>query len=516
MNRIILIVLTLIVFGCQTSENLPNGLFPIKEYGKWGYINSKGEKLIKCQFDQALDFSEGFAPVKIDSLWGFIDTTGQIKIKPQFLSVKGFSDGLSLVTLKKDSTRQKMFIDYNGKVVFETNYEVRRDFYDGLALIWLNDEICFIDKTGKVAIQSSYSFGSNFSEGIAQLWSNDKTVYIDTGANVIFSYRGMGHNDFSDGYALIHYNSNHFYINSSGETAIELPASDKMQYGDFSEGLAEIFDFADTRKFGFIDTNGKVVIPLKFDEVNEFNKGFAAFRDSSNLWGFINKKGEVTIKPQFESVNYDGFKNGLCKVKTGSQWGYINYKGEFVWKSQKDIHYKNIDLTRWKLDTLEFFKPMYGGKYAGYDNVPRVIDFRSKKAIFLKVDTSDITVFSDKYYGYKIYLINGTNDTIYIPAQDEEIKLVQQAKNNQNKWQDIGNFINSFCGNSYHNIQILPNHFQVYPTPITKGSYKTKLRFQLELNDTTIFSNEYTGTINKEQFLNPDDKDKTEIIIWTN
>jgi len=31
-----------------------------------------------------------------------------------------------------------------------------------------------------------------------------------------------------------------------------------------------------------------------------------------------------------------------------------------------------------------------------------------------------------------------------------------------------------------------------------------------------IYSNEYLGTINKRQFLKPEEKDKTGIAVWTN
>jgi hypothetical protein len=55
------------------------------------------------------------------------------------------------------------------------------------------------------------------------------------------------------------------------------------------------------------------------------------------------------------------------------------------------------------------------------------------------------------------------------------IKLIQQALNEKNEWQDIENFINSWCGNSYHSIQILPKYYQIYTAPITKGELKNEL-----------------------------------------
>ncbi len=132
------------------------------------------------------------------------------------------------------------------------------------------------------------------------------------------------------------------------------------------------------------------------------------------------------------------------------------------------------------------------------------------------VDTMDLTVYEDKYFAYKLYLINATNDTIYIPAQDGRIKIIQQARNQKEEWQDIDNFINSFCGNSYYIVRLAPREFQIFEAPIFKGKFKTQLRFKLEIGKQVTYSNIYNGLINYGQLLKPEDKDKTGIVVWTN
>ncbi|MFZ6009559.1 MAG: WG repeat-containing protein [Bacteroidota bacterium] len=76
-------------------------MFPVKEYGRWGYINGDGIEVIECKFDYAARFYEGLAAVKVDSLWGFIDQTGKMIILPKFIipderfiDHHRFSDGL--------------------------------------------------------------------------------------------------------------------------------------------------------------------------------------------------------------------------------------------------------------------------------------------------------------------------------------------------------------------------------------------------------------------------------------
>jgi hypothetical protein len=520
MNRILTILIALVVFGCQqpkneATEDYPNGLFPIKEYGQWGFINSEGHKVIKCQFDEVGQFSEGLAGVLIDSAWGFIDTTGKVIIEPKFYKVSKFSDGLCNVTIQRDSTFQNAFIRKDSSIAFKTKHRNISRFAYGRATVKINDEVCVIDTTGEIVFNTHYPYGggSPLQDGIVHVWHGDSTKYFDREGRLLLNLDGMGHDNFEQGIALVRKDNKAVYINKKGEAAIQLENPD-LTYFEFSDGLAQVTISGRNHKSGFINKEGKIVIPIIYSDINSFKEGLAAFRDSI-YYGFIDKSGDTVIQPQFENIDYGGFKNGLCEVKK-DRWGYINHSGEFVWKSQIDIQYKSLDISKWQLDTLEINAPMYGGKYAGYDNKPRKADFSINDGFYLKVDTSDITVFADKYLGYKIYFVNGTNDTIKIPAQDGRVKLIQQAQNEKNEWQDIENFINSWCGNSYHSIQILPKFHQIYTAPVTKGDFKTSFRFRLELRDTMIYSNKYLGTINKGQFLNPEEKDKTGIAVWTN
>jgi hypothetical protein len=536
MNRILIILLALVVFGCQqpikkSTENYPNGLFSIKEYGKWGFINSGGQKIIKCQFDEVGEFSEGLAAVLIDSVWGFIDTTGKITIESNFFRVKEFSDGLCNVTIKRDTIFQNAFIRTDGSLAFKTDYKYISPFSSGRATVEINEEVCVIDTSGKIVFNTHYPYGGGsplqdgivhvwggeggwVQEGLSKVWSGDITKYFDKDGNLLLTLEGMGYDNFDQGIALVRINNKAEYINKKGETVVH-PEKPNLTYFEFSDGLARVTISGRNHKSGFINKQGKVVIPIVYSDINNFKEGLSAFRDSVN-YGFINNKGDTVIEPQFEHVDYNGFKNGLCQVKKDRQWGYINHNGEFVWKSQLDIQYKKLDLSKWKLDSLDLKGTMYGGKYAGQDNKAKIINFQNEKFIYLKVDTTDITVFADKYYGYKIYLVNGTDDTLNIPAQDGRIKLIQQAINKDNEWKDTENFINSFCGNSYNNLQLLPNYYQIYAAPVSKGDFKTVLRYRLELSDTTIYSEGYLGSINNQQFLEENEKNKTKVVVWAN
>jgi hypothetical protein len=94
--------------------------------------------------------------------------------------------------------------------------------------------------------------------------------------------------------------------------------------------------------WGFIDTQGRVVIEPRFVMVGLFSDGLASFRDKrfSDPWGYIDKIGKVVIEPQFDAA--EDFRNGVARV------GFATLKGKLlsmVADVGLECDYKFIDRT---------------------------------------------------------------------------------------------------------------------------------------------------------------------------
>lgn len=88
-----------------TSINTAKGV-------KWGYINSKGQIVLKTKYDSASDFQgNGLAIVMVKDDYGIINISGQYVVKPKYFNVSEFADGLATVA---DSKGFKV-IDEGGK-----------------------------------------------------------------------------------------------------------------------------------------------------------------------------------------------------------------------------------------------------------------------------------------------------------------------------------------------------------------------------------------------------------------
>ena len=129
----------------------------------YGFINSKGEKVIKPQYAAARGFSEGLAAVKSVDKWGFINVKGDYVIEPQYSEVGDFKEGLAFVL----SNGQYGYIDKKGKLVINPQFDKAKDFSEGLACVSTGESYGFINNKGSYAINPQFDAAESFSEGLA-------------------------------------------------------------------------------------------------------------------------------------------------------------------------------------------------------------------------------------------------------------------------------------------------------------------------------------------------------------
>lgn len=92
----------------------------------------------------------------------------------------------------------------------------------------------------------------------------------------------------------------------------------------FQYGLARVVK---NNKTGFIGKDGKIVIPLQFQEAGNFTDVITWFK-SNGKYGFIDMKGKVIIEPIYDLV--ESFQEGLACVSQRGKFGYIDEKGLLV------------------------------------------------------------------------------------------------------------------------------------------------------------------------------------------
>ena len=83
--------------------------------------------------------------------------------------------------------------------------------------------------------------------------------------------------------------------------------------------------------YGFIDTEGREVIPCRYSRAEDFHEGRAAVRfnpSKFNQWGIIDKTGRTIVGPTYSEIK--PFSDGLAAVCDGDNFGFIDKEGNMV------------------------------------------------------------------------------------------------------------------------------------------------------------------------------------------
>jgi hypothetical protein len=240
--------------------------------------------------------------------YGYIERTGKIVIPAKLDTPYENSNS---VTPDRDRLIRFAQEDHSGNITYEFRYRlglagpkprVEDDYFYGYKE----------RRTGKVIIRPQFRHAADrFSEGLAWIMDKrDRVGYIDKQGKIViplhYSYSSL---------QMTHYGASTAYFGS-----------------DFNGGLAKVCSADESRKCGYIDRIGKVVIPLKFDEAAEkFSNGLASVV-IKHRFGYIDKTGKIVITLHQSYSSADDFDGGLARVCSGKsdKCGYIDRTGKVV------------------------------------------------------------------------------------------------------------------------------------------------------------------------------------------
>lgn len=120
------------------------------------------------------------------------------------------------------------------------------------------------------------------------------------------------------------------YINTNGDIVIPIIYDDVW---GFEEGISKV---QLKNKQGYIDTTGKEIIPVKFQYVWNLNqqiKGMILVHNKTTMggrqkeFGLFDKFGNEILKPIYDQII---LKNGMLLVTLNNKKYFVNMKGEFV------------------------------------------------------------------------------------------------------------------------------------------------------------------------------------------
>lgn len=96
---------------------------------------------------------------------------------------------------------------------------------------------------------------------------------------------------------------------------------------DYDLNPVENADF----KYGYMDKEGNLIIPYKYDRAYDFSEGLAMVYSTKNkidFYGYVEEKGGEVILLQYEFG--ESFSQGLALVRQNRKFGFIDKKGDII------------------------------------------------------------------------------------------------------------------------------------------------------------------------------------------
>lgn len=394
---------------------------PVKDNGKWGYINDAGKFVVFPKYEFANDFSEGLAAVKVNGIWGFVNGNGKYVIEPQFDDAYNFNSGVARV--KQNGLWG--FIDKQGKFVAEPYYEQAGDFSDGLAPVSIGGKFGYINIHGDYVLVPQFDDAYDFSEGYALVSLNGSWGYIDiSGSFVDLPALEDLSNFTTEGLSVAKLNGKYGYLNTQGGFAINPQFEDARH---FSENMAAV---ARNKKYGYIDHTGAYAINPVYEDADYFKEKLAAVRFNGH-YGYINTTGAFVIIPQFEDAQ--PFCEGLAKVKFEGRFGFINNRGEFVvapeYKWANDFS-EGLASVEWNgqygfISSLGWtvIEPQFEDA-GSFKKVP-LINSTEKPIITMEAPAEPVTTVQQGEYMVKAYINSSTQLADYLLVVNNQLHDLQ-------------------------------------------------------------------------------------------
>jgi len=327
-------------FDYEEAKDFKDGFAEVKKNGKWGFIDKSGKIVIPIKYEKTCPFYEGLAGVKQNGKWGFVDMTGRIavdiKYEPEFNEDHHFKNGYAAVRLSSDRGSYGVLIDKHGNIKTPTfKYAQIYDYCDGLAKVMSvylkngkRDALFgYIDINGKEIIRPQYSDAIDFVNGYAIVVKDGKSGIINKYGNVVvdFKYSPWLKDIHQGAMATFKTDKKAVLVDMNGKVLIP-PIYDYI--GIDKKGSTDLIEAENSnKKWGWININNKVVIPLNYDNSREFINGYAAVAINKK-WGVINKTGKVILPLKYDLVNKACFSDGYCMVKLNGNCGFIDKLGK--------------------------------------------------------------------------------------------------------------------------------------------------------------------------------------------
>lgn len=307
-------------------------------------VNSKKiEKLreeVRYKFEKRFSMYEtllpdfgGYYTVSTGGEYSYLDGTASPE-GGNYTDLTPFAEGYAFAkAIHSDGSEKSFIIDLEGKrqayiknAELSTGVGAAKDKSgDKLLLLAckVGKKYKYFNINGKEAF-GEYEFAGRFRNNVAAVMESEgKWKLIDgTGKAIVNkTFTDVVLNEYDEcapkGIIIANDGNGYHLYNHKGEQIGKFTCDGAKAYVD------GYIAFKEGEKWGFVDTEGKVVIQPQYEDAKSFSNRMGAVKNGE-YWSFINPDNKVVIEDEFEDVDYlNG--NGVCFVKIDEYWSNLEF-----------------------------------------------------------------------------------------------------------------------------------------------------------------------------------------------
>lgn len=437
------------------EKTVPNRYFAIYTDNKWGVINSKGETVIKPEYDETIiipdnskdlfictydvNYSNNTYKTKVingkntevvsgydtitalenyddeNNLWyesdvllvskagkyGIVDFKGKELLKCEYDEITALKGVKNSILIKKDG--KLGLTDNIGSIIIENEYQkiepISDKYENGYIVTDSNKKMGVINRDKSIAVEVKYQdIKKIYGDGKYVVKEADKWQVIDSEKTTYLKDKFDDVVSINGEDVIVKNNNKYGVVSLDGETKLS------AKYQDMKYLFEDKYIFKQDKKYGVINLAGEELIKPTYESlIYRADAGFLEGTKPGKIDSdFIDNTLTVKLSGILSDINIE---NGYMKVRVNSEYKYYNFK--FEEKTNREL-----------LTTNTIFLDKKDGKYGYVDkNGVVVVDYIYDDAT------------EQNEYGYASVKKNGLWGSINYKGK-EVITQVYQLENN--------------------------------------------------------------------------------------
>lgn len=286
----------------------------IKEYS--GYYDVIGNA-----YTDVRQWKDGYLAINVNGVWGLLDQTGNEYIETTYKAIGNYSDEESVTSVSDGN--EYYYINEEGyrKLVGDHPYTFLGDFNDGLAPASYNNKWGWINRNFE-EYHFEYDYITPFLNDICAVKKENKWALMDSDLDLITDFIYDDVKLDANGYCshaeriFVKQGNQYFLVNKKGKNITDEKFDDVKAFN--SDQYAAV---KKNGKWGFIDTEGELVIDYQYNDAQSFSNGVAGVKNNTS-WAIIKQDNSKVVNYSFQDIRTMN-EYGIIPVKNADTWQCI-------------------------------------------------------------------------------------------------------------------------------------------------------------------------------------------------